>query len=50
MPELSTIIWCIGFALMMVSFTFLFGRSEERTQPRISVDPWWPDSSHDHRS
>ncbi len=30
--------WFVCFGLMMASFTFLFGRSEERHQPRITVD------------
>ena len=34
----STVLWFIGFGLMMASFTFLFGRPEERHQPRITVD------------
>lgn len=40
---MSTVIWFIGFALMMASFGFLFSRSEDADQPRISVEPWWPD-------
>jgi hypothetical protein len=40
---MSTIVWFVGFALMMASFGFLFGRSDEPHRPRISVDPWGPD-------
>ncbi len=41
---MSTLLWFIGFGLMMASFTFLFGKTEEPTPtPRISVEPWWPD-------
>jgi hypothetical protein len=39
----STLLWFLGFGLMMGSFSFLFGRSEELHQPRISVEPWWPE-------
>ncbi len=42
---MSTIVWFVGFALMMLSFGFLFGRADEPHRPRISVDPWWPDSN-----
>ena len=38
---MSTVVWFIGFGLMMASFSFLLGKPEE-TRPRISVDPWWP--------
>lgn len=41
---MSTLLWFVGFGLMMASFSFLFGKGEERTQPRISVEPWWPES------
>ena len=40
---MSTLLWLVGFGLMMFSFTFLFGKAEETHQPRISVEPWWPD-------
>jgi hypothetical protein len=45
----STLLWFLGFGLMMASFTFLFGRSEEPQTPRISVDPWWPESEQNRR-
>ncbi len=36
---MSTVLWIVGFVLMMVSFTFLFGsKSDQPHQPRISVD------------
>jgi hypothetical protein len=42
----STLIWFLGFGLMLASFSFLFGRApEQHDQPRISVDPWWPDTN-----
>jgi hypothetical protein len=40
---MSTVLWFVGFGLMMLSFGFLLGRSDELHRPRISVDPWWPD-------
>lgn len=40
----SSIMWFVGFGLMLASFGFLFGKSDERQQPRISVDPWWPET------
>lgn len=40
---MSTVIWFLGFGLMMTSFVFLFGKSEDSDRPRISVEPWWPD-------
>ncbi|MCK4342262.1 MAG: hypothetical protein KAY37_11130 [Phycisphaerae bacterium] len=40
---MSTLLWVIGFVLMMASFSFLFGRSEEPSRPRISVEQRWPD-------
>lgn len=40
---MSTIMWLLGFGLMMGSFGFLFGKGGERSSPRISVDPFWPD-------
>ncbi len=40
---MGTVLWFIGFALMMASFAFLLGNDEPQ-QPRISVDPWWPDA------
>ncbi len=43
---MSTVLWFVGFGLMMLSFSFLFGRSEDRDQPRITVDPWWPDEAN----
>ncbi len=39
---MSKLLWFLGFGLMMASFSFLFGGSDEPTRPRISVDPWWP--------
>lgn len=39
----STLLWVLGFGLMMVSFAFLFGHSEEPDHPRITVEPWWPE-------
>jgi hypothetical protein len=46
----STLLWFLGFALMMASFTFLFGRSEERTTtPRISIDRRSPGARRDRR-
>ncbi len=39
----SMLLWFVGFGLMLASFTFLFGRSEDADQPRISVEPWWPE-------
>ncbi len=42
---MSTLLWFVGFGLMMASFSFLFGKSEDSTRPRISVDPWWPDTN-----
>lgn len=44
---MSTVLWFAGFALMMGSFSFLFGRSETRSRPRISVDTL-PHTSHHH--
>jgi hypothetical protein len=38
---MSSILWFVGFALMMFSFTFLVG-SDEPDRPRISVEPWFP--------
>lgn len=46
---MSTLIWFVGFALMLISFTFLFGQAEESDQPRISVDPWWPAPDDDRK-
>ena len=46
---MSTLLWFLGFALMMASFTFLFGRSEERTTPRISTDFRSPAARRDRR-
>ncbi|MBK9120474.1 MAG: hypothetical protein IPM18_12870 [Phycisphaerales bacterium] len=40
---MGTLMWFVGFALMMGSFAFLFGRNEEPHEARISVEPWWPD-------
>jgi hypothetical protein len=40
---MSTALWCVGFVLMLASFTFLFGQSDEARGPRISVEPWWPE-------
>jgi len=46
----STVVWLVGFGLMMFSFTFLFGKSDQHAhQPRISVEPWWPAREHDRR-
>ncbi len=45
---MSTVVWFAGFALMMLSFSFLFGRGDESHRPRISVDPWWPDGNGQH--
>jgi hypothetical protein len=42
---LSSTLWFVGFALMLGSFGFLFGRNDEPDYPRISVDPWWPDNT-----
>jgi hypothetical protein len=39
----STVLWFVGFALMMGSFAFLFGRGDDHQQPRISVDTREPD-------
>jgi len=39
----STVVWFVGFGLMMISFAFLFGKAEEPDRPRISVEPWWPE-------
>jgi hypothetical protein len=36
----STVIWFLGFGLMIASFTFLFGKTEDRDIPRISVEGW----------
>lgn len=44
---MSTLLWFVGFGLMLASFSFLFGKSEEQDTPRISVDPWWPDRKPD---
>lgn len=35
---MSTLLWFVGFGLMMGSFSFLFGRSEQPTRPRITVE------------
>ena len=35
---MSTLLWLLGFGLMMGSFSLLFGRTEHRVRPRISVD------------
>jgi hypothetical protein len=43
----STLLWILGLALMLISFVFLFGRSEEPKLPRISVEPWQPGSEND---
>ncbi|MEW6252909.1 MAG: hypothetical protein AB1716_19910 [Planctomycetota bacterium] len=40
---MSTVLWFVGFGLMMASFAFLFGHGDEPEQPRISVEPWWPE-------
>jgi hypothetical protein len=42
---MGTIVWFIGFGLMMLSFSFLFTRSDDAHRPRISVEPWWPEAS-----
>ncbi len=39
---MGTLLWMLGFVLMLGSFSFLFGKSEEPHLPRISVEPWWP--------
>jgi hypothetical protein len=40
----NTVLWFCGFALMLLSFTFLLGGGQEQPdQPRISVEPWWPE-------
>ncbi len=39
---MSTVLWFVGFGLMMASFSFLFGRSEEERGPRISIEPRKP--------
>ena len=44
---MSTLLWFLGLALMLISFVFLFGRSEEPKLPRISVEPWRPGSEGD---
>lgn len=46
---MSTLVWFLGFGLMMASFSFLFGKSEDLDRPRISVDPWWPDEERGRR-
>ena len=48
---MSTLVWLIGFCLMMGSFSFLFGRAEARLRPRISVDhrPHRRHRRHKHR-
>lgn len=33
------VLWCIGFGLMLASFSFLFGRTDEPHRPRITIDP-----------
>ena len=40
---MSMLIWCIGFGLMLASFSFLFGQPQDAHRPRISVEPWWPE-------
>lgn len=40
---MGTFVWFVGLGLMMASFAFLFGKSQDPDRPRISVDPWWPD-------
>ncbi len=47
---MSTVLWLLGFGIMLASFSFLFGRAEERSTPRISVEPWWPDHSGPDRT
>jgi hypothetical protein len=39
---MSSILWFAGFAMMMLSFTFLVGGDEPPERPRISVEPWFP--------
>ena len=46
---MSTLLWFVGLGLMMTSFAFLFSKPEERTQPRITVEPLWPDRETDHK-
>jgi hypothetical protein len=35
---MGTVLWVVGFALMLLSFAFLAAPSEKREQPRISVE------------
>jgi len=35
---MGTVLWVLGFALMLLSFAFLAAPSEKQEQPRISVD------------
>jgi hypothetical protein len=44
----NTLLWFAGLGLMLLSFVFLFGKSEEPKLPRISVEPW-PSGSGDER-
>lgn len=46
---MSTLLWFLGFGLMMLSFSFLFKKGENLDRPRISVDPWWPESDRKRR-
>lgn len=43
----NTLLWFLGLGLMLLSFVFLFGKSEEPKLPRISVEPWRPGSDGD---
>lgn len=45
---MGTVLWLLGFGLMMASFSFLFGgKSTSGNTPRITVEPLWPEPERD---